>query len=310
MPYDADACTLKNTTKWNTFFNPLPASDVRHKRESCLSSDKGIVSDAHTSISQKTWTSLFKNSSESNVIQNEKEDASTCLPQKTWSSSDCDGLGKDEVFWTEALNSCPPLDKSTTEFWSSGMPCSKRVSNESEGNMLDSSQHSENVDNWETNWDEQGAAVDASQCFEELKNWELDRDICSSLTEVISITDNTLAGGTRHEDGCFKLISSDLNTQHSEEVNIVLNLEGNETQPSDSDCSAVIYEANLEENHDNDASHSSFSSGAQIEIACSPVADINGAPSSSVIHSVVVKVNENVLWSYHFCLYKSSEMFC
>ncbi|KAL8100543.1 hypothetical protein AgCh_032703 [Apium graveolens] len=46
------------------------------------------------------------------------------------------------------------------------------VSSGSEGNVLDSSQCPEKVDNWETHWDRQGVALDASQCFDELGNWE------------------------------------------------------------------------------------------------------------------------------------------
>lgn len=299
LPYNGDACTSKNTSKWNTFFNPSPASDIRHERESCLLSDKGLVSDARTSIPPKTSTSLFKSSSKYTGIQKVKDDAGTHLPQKKWSSlfknpSECDGLEKDEYFWTEALNSCRPVDKSNMEFESSFRPCSKRVSSGSEENVLDSIQCSEKVDNWETHWDRQGVALDASQCFDELGNRESDRDNYSALTEVTSFTDNTLAGEERHEDKCFKLIRSDLNAQHSEEANMVaglrlLNLDGDKTQPSDSDCSVVINEMNSEENHEKDASRSSFSAG-KIEISCSPKVDINAATSSSEIQSVVVQV--------------------
>ncbi|KAK1379038.1 hypothetical protein POM88_025782 [Heracleum sosnowskyi] len=108
--------------------------------------------------------------------------------------------------------------------------------------------------------------TDASQCFDELENWESDRDDCSALAEVINFADNTLAGEARHEDRYFKLISSDLNTQHSEEANMVagfrlLNLDGYEIQPSDSDCNAV---------------------------------DINAATSSSNIQSLVVKLMQEI----------------
>ncbi|KAK1365068.1 kelch-like protein diablo [Heracleum sosnowskyi] len=304
LPYDADACTSKNTSKWNTFFNPSPAFNIRHQRESCLSSDKGVFSDACTAIPPKTWISLFKSPSECNGVKIEKDDADTHLTQKTRSSlfknsSDCDGLEKDEIFWTEALNSCRSVDKSNMEFESSCRPCSKRVSGESEGNVFDSSQCSEKFDNWETNWDRQGVGSDASQCFDELGNWESDRDDCSALTEVINFADNTLAGEARHEDRCFKLISSDLNTQHSEEANMVagfrlLNLDGYEIQPSDSDCSAVMNEMNSTENREKDASHSSFSPGVQIEIACSSKVDINAATSSSGIQSLVVKLMQEI----------------
>ncbi|XP_074324560.1 uncharacterized protein LOC141661448 [Apium graveolens] len=163
LPYDADACTSKNTSKWNLFSNPSPVFDIRHERESCLLSDKGVVGDAHTSILPKAWISLFKSSSEYTVVQKEKDDAGTHLPQKTWSSffknsSECDGLEKDEYFWTEALNYCRPVEKSNMEFESLCRPCSKRVSSGSEGNVLDSSQCPEKVDNWETHWDKQGVA--------------------------------------------------------------------------------------------------------------------------------------------------------
>lgn len=310
LTYDADACTSKNTSKWNTFFNPSPAFDIRDERESCLLSDKGVVSDARTSIQPKNWTSLFKSSSEYTGVQKEKDDAGTHLPQKTWSSffknsSECDGLEKDEYFWTEALNSCHPVDKSNMEFESSYRPCSKRVGSGSEGNVLESIQCSEKVDNWETHWDRQGVALDASQCFD-----DSDRDNCSALTEVTSFTDNTLAGEARHEDRCFKLISSDLNAQHLEEANMVAGLrllyfDGDETQPSDSDCGAVIIEMNSKENHEKDASRSSsFSARVQIEIACSPKVNINVATSSSEIQFLVVQVNDAFVVINHFCLYR------
>lgn len=340
LPCDADAFTSQNRAKLNPSFNPLPASNKR-QGVSGLLTNKEVVSDASTIVPPKTWTSLFESSTHTDGMQ--RDDASTSIRQKTWTSlfkssshidgiprdgpststeqktwtslfrtpSDSDGLEKDECFWTEASTSYYPLDDSRRCLKSScGLPCSNKESSESERDALNSRQCSEDVDDWETNWENppslplsvsdrqgrQGVGLDAIQCYDDMGNWESDWENQSLVKEVskISLNDNTLNGVTRHEDRSSGHVSSDTNTHHSEELNVAVGLRPldeneDETQSSESfDFTAVINEMILEENNENDATHT----GPPIENVCSPAADRITSTNSLDIQSVVAMVND------------------
>lgn len=339
LPCDADASTSQSRAKWNPSFDPLPASDTR-QGVSGLSSNKEVVSDASTIVPPKTWTSLFESSSHTDGMQRDdasttipqkmwtslfkssshsdgipRDDASTSIPQKTWSSlfrtpSDSDGLEKDDSFWTEASKSCHPLDESKMYTQSScGLPCSNKESSESERDALNSRQCSEDVDDWETNWenppslplsvsDRKGVGLDASQCYDDMGNWESDWENQSLMKEVskFSLKDNTLTGVARYEDISFAHVSSETNTHHSEESNVAVGLRPldeneDETQSSESfDFSAVINEMILEENNEIDATYS----GLPIENVCSPAADRIKATNSFDIQSVVALLMKEI----------------
>ncbi|XP_074341158.1 uncharacterized protein LOC141678697 isoform X1 [Apium graveolens] len=338
LPCDADAFTLQSRPKWNPSFDPLPASDTR-QGVSGISTNKEVVTDANTtvppktktsvfnssshtdgmqradastSIGQKTWTSLFKSSSLSDGIP--RDDASTSLEQKTWSSlfrtpSDSDGLEKDESFWTEASESYYRLDDSRKCLKSScGLPCSNKESRESERDALNSRQFSEDVDDWETNWenppslplpvsDTQGVELDASHCYD-MGNSESDWENRSLVKEVskISLNDNILTGVARNEDVSFGHVNSDTNTHHSEELNVAVGFRPHdenedETQSSESfDFSAVVSEMILEENNEIDATRT----GPPIENVFSPVADRIPSTNSFDIQSVVAMLMKEI----------------
>lgn len=244
LPCDVDASTSQSRAKLNPSFNLLPASDTRQEGVSGLSSNKEVVSDASTIIPQKTWTSLFVSSSHTDGMQ--RDDANTSIPQKTWtslfkSSLHSDGIPrddastsvpqkteKDESFWTEASKSYYSLDESQKYLKSScGLPCSNKESCESE-------RDAEDVDDWETNWEN---------------------------PPPLSVSDRPL---DENED---------------------------ETQSSDSfDFSAVISEMILEENNENDATHT----GLPIENVCSQPADRITATNSFDIQSVVAMVMKEI----------------
>lgn len=299
----SDASTIIPPKTSTSFFGSSSHTD-------CVQRD-----DASTSIPQKTWTSLFKCSSHSDGIP--RDDASTSMQQKRWSSlfrtgSDSDGLEKDESFWTEASKCYHPLDESQKYLKSScGLPCSNKESSEGERDALSSRQYSEVVDDWEANWenppslplsvsDRQGVGLNGSQCYDDMGNWESDWENQSLVKEVskISFNDNKLTGVARDEDISFVHISSDTNTHHSEDSNAAVGLRPldeneDDTQSSESfDFSAVINEMILEENNENDATHT----GVPIENVCSLAEDRITATNSIDIQSVVAMVSDKVLW--------------
>ncbi|WOH11291.1 hypothetical protein DCAR_0830772 [Daucus carota subsp. sativus] len=251
LPCDADASTSQSRVKWNPSFNPLPASDTLQVGiVSGISSNKEVVRKASASIPEKTSASLFESSSYTDVMHQDdarktwtslfkssshSDDSSISIPQKTWSSlfkssSDSKGLEKDEIFGTEAFNSSHPLDESKN-LKPSCLPSSDKETSESERDVLNIQQCSEDIDDWETKWENppslplsvaerEGLNLDASQYYDDRGNWESDWENPSALKEVSNFSTDV----ARHENRCYSHVSSNINTHNPQESDLVVGL--------------------------------------------------------------------------------------